>query len=73
VFFCVAIELSTIARLGASFEIGDLAESVDKLGHTEIEATHIKIQFTTSKRNHLLNNQTFTTYLKEFIGKKLHL
>jgi hypothetical protein len=61
----VAVELSTTLRLSGSFEMGDLI-NIEKAEHTQIEATHVKIQFISIPTFSL--NQLFNTFLKELLG-----
>jgi AAA family ATPase len=61
----VAVEMSTTLRLSGSFKIGDLLD-IEKVAHTQIEATHVKIQFISIPAFTL--NPLFYTFLKEHLG-----
>lgn len=63
----VDIELSTNTRLSSSLELGDLVD-IEKCEPCQIEATSLRIRLVT-KRD-INYNQSFTTYLKEYLGKK---
>jgi hypothetical protein len=61
--------LSTVARLSSSFEIGSVIDSIERTLNNSIEASYLKIQFVTEKE--FTVNNTFITWLKEYLGKKL--
>lgn len=70
--FKTDIELSTITRLAASFQIGDFVDIEKSETNSQIEATSIKICFTTSKDQlGFPVDQHFTTFLKEFLGERI--